>query len=244
MSIERGNDVAQWIDRALPDNVKVFVDKEGKRGLKTLEDIDRGAKIFIEKPFLWFTIKEDSLGLGMQWGLTRHIAVNLPKAIPVLETKLKLRASFQPPLQSSDKKKLARISKESRLTQAKVRKVYNFVCTYHLRTSLRLITGEGCVFGENAFMSIGLIFTNHSCDPNCRRIPITSIAAFRSGLAGLEAIREIRAGEEMTWNYLGQELPEAVRDRQRLLRREYGFYCTCARCRQEKQETIDAKMRC
>ncbi|CAE7022737.1 Smyd3 [Symbiodinium sp. KB8] len=77
---------------------------------------------------------------------------------------------------------------------------------------------------------------NHSCRPNCE------IDYSNNGTAIVVALRELRAGEELTISYVDeQSLP--VRRRRRALwlmqaplsaMRRYGFHCYCSRCSTER----------
>lgn len=68
---------------------------------------------------------------------------------------------------------------------------------------------------------------NHSCRPNCE------IDYSNNGTAIVVALRELRAGEELTISYVDeQSLP--VRRRRRALWLRYGFHCYCSRCSTER----------
>ncbi|KAF8208501.1 hypothetical protein K438DRAFT_1573997 [Mycena galopus ATCC 62051] len=63
---------------------------------------------------------------------------------------------------------------------------------------------------------------NHSCSPNtCTYFDLPSFS-FR-----LYAVRDIPAGEELTYPYLNVELPSVERNKEL---KPYGFVCTCSAC--------------
>ena len=80
---------------------------------------------------------------------------------------------------------------------------------------------------------------NHDCAPNCDTAFIQD-----RGVAVL-ALRDIRAGEELSISYVNEGLPVADRRRQLLA---YGFECACERCADEAEQAdatceSDAKRR-
>jgi hypothetical protein len=80
------------------------------------------------------------------------------------------------------------------------------------------------VEGRTAGVALGgdSSFMNHSCWPNCDARPVTQ-RCFE-----VRAIRDVRAGEEMTISYT--DLWRFAVDRRARLGRVFGFYCACERC--------------
>lgn len=77
------------------------------------------------------------------------------------------------------------------------------------------------------FFGIGLsraiAFTNHSCDPTCE------VDFNGNQVVIARVLRSISVGDELTVSYIDEELPLAQRQLQ--LRNDYGFSCSCDRCR-------------
>ncbi|KAL8272794.1 hypothetical protein Esti_003268 [Eimeria stiedai] len=85
------------------------------------------------------------------------------------------------------------------------------------------------------FLGWGLFFfgsmTNHSCWPNAESdfpLPRPSLE--------VRALRPIQEGEEVVLSYIDETLP--LHERQRLLKENYNFSCTCARCVVEATEAL------
>ena len=213
------------------DRVAIFTRDSGWRGLEALESCSEGGIVLREQPDLWFNLGEDVLGLGLVWGLTRNIMIKLPHFVPNLQADL--RETFCPELDSSDKKKIVRISAESQYPEAIVRKIYNLVCTYNMISQFQQVQGKTIVKGARVSISPKLGYANHSCEPNATRLDVTSLSDFQSKWDGLKAIRDIQASEEVTWSYFYGEIPDKVKDRQQFLRKNFGFDCKCQRCLRE-----------
>jgi hypothetical protein len=73
-------------------------------------------------------------------------------------------------------------------------------------------------FGESVYKYASRI--NHSCTPNCNQSPTDDEMRFH-------AVRDIKAGEELSVYYVDPELPQ--QNRQRKLD-DYDFLCKCAAC--------------
>ena len=88
-------------------------------------------------------------------------------------------------------------------------------------------------------MTRGLVYANHSCDPNASRIPMSTMEEYKENLTGLCALRNIRVGEEITWSYFPYTAQDTVsedfKNRQKLINRDFGFICTCERCMKERK---------
>ena len=91
---------------------------------------------------------------------------------------------------------------------------------------LRLI----CVTKMNAFSTgwyLSFAMLNHACRPNCTKL------SRGGGASQLRAARPIRAGEELTVNYLDQLSGQLMVNphRRARLKRQFAFDCDCALCR-------------
>lgn len=77
--------------------------------------------------------------------------------------------------------------------------------------------------GELQYVSLRLSFVNHSCEPN----------AVLTGNK-LKTKRKIKAAEEITYNYLGEEDQGTYKQRKAELQGRWGFECRCALCLTKK----------
>lgn len=78
---------------------------------------------------------------------------------------------------------------------------------------------------------------NHSCEP------CAATEGEASGEVAVYAVRDIRAGEEVTISYIeeDEEQPLKYKERQAALR-DYGFVCACGRCVRELQRVAARKL--
>lgn len=217
----------------LSDKVGIFIREDGRRGLKALVNFQAGEIIFREMPYLWFNGQEDTFGIGLSWGLTRNIALKFPETLTYMLETLQFKDSFKPKLTTKDKKILSILTRESGLPQQKIRKIYNIVCTYNVVSQIRAIQEGVTLVGERISIAVGVGLANHSCAPNSERLQTSSIEEFKSRIDGLQAFRDINVGEEITWSYFYNEPPNNLQARQKSLRKDFGFYCTCERCLKE-----------
>lgn len=224
------------VSSLLSDNVGIFIREDGRRGLKALVDFQAGERIFREMPYLWFNGQEDTFGIGLSWGMTRNIALKFPEALPYMLETLQFKISFKPKLTTKDKKVLAILTRESGLPQQTIRKIYNLVCTYNVVSQLRAVHGGVALVGERISIAVGVGLANHSCAPNSERLQTSSIEEFKSRIDGLQALRDISAGEEITWSYFYNETPTDLQARQKSLKKNFGFYCTCERCLEDARQ--------
>lgn len=218
----------------LNERVAIYSRPDGQRSLKALADFAPDETLFIEIPFIWAYLKEDIRGEGLGWALTRKIATEFPDQLLKMERDLKFRETFRPKLDKSDLIALANIASDSAMSSDKVRKIYNLVCTYNVIFSFRALFKDRFIVGERMAISKGLGYANHSCEPNATRLPATTLDDFTANEAGLIAIRQIEAGEEICWSYLPEPaLKQGVKLRQKKLKNEFGFKCTCPKCCRE-----------
>lgn len=77
-------------------------------------------------------------------------------------------------------------------------------------------------------------FINHSCDPNTR------IVKFQGDQVFVQAVRDIEAGEEITFSYGGNYKWQLLSTRKNMLRESYFFECNCSACEQGLQPITNA----
>jgi len=79
---------------------------------------------------------------------------------------------------------------------------------------------------------------NHSCDPTCRR-------SFLGDLQIIRAARDLPAGTELTFSYLGTvgKAPEDSRSLNKRLLDGWGFECSCPICVEDRELTPAIKNR-
>jgi hypothetical protein len=73
-------------------------------------------------------------------------------------------------------------------------------------------------------------FINHSCWP-------TACRSFLGDMMMVRAARDLAAGEQVLLNYLNQVPTERFGDREKHLKRGWGFLCTCFLCLYERSES-------
>jgi hypothetical protein len=217
--------------------IAIYAREDGRRGLKALKNFKKGQTLFIEKPFLWIGLAEDKYNEGLAWALTRNIATKFPDKVVQMEEGYKLQETFRPNLDQSDEMSLADIAKVSKYPMKWVNKVYNLVCTYNTKTELVLVAGSDAHIAERMTISTVLIYANHSCIPNSKRLPVTTIAEYQRNEDSLIALENITKGQEITWNYLADGLANDLKHRQKQLKESFGFDCTCNKCLLEMSVT-------
>jgi hypothetical protein len=218
------------------DKVEVFIRNDGLRGLRALVNFSKGDVILYESAFLWVSLSNDVHNEGLAWALTRNIVMKLPEAVHQMEKVGKFRESFCSKLDKLDKKVLTAISNSCGQPEGYVKKVYNLVCTYNVITLMEIYdpNSHSVMIAHRMTISKGLSYANHSCEPNSERIKVDSIEMFKSMKDGLVAEKEISIGDEITWSYFDEYKSKPLKDRQKELKREYGFFCTCSLCNREK----------
>ncbi|CAE8637682.1 unnamed protein product [Polarella glacialis] len=80
-------------------------------------------------------------------------------------------------------------------------------------------------------LSVYVGYANHDCDANAG----ASVDA--DGHACITATRSLEQGEEVLISYVDRHAP--FRERQKILREHYGFYCRCKRCVAEEREGLE-----
>lgn len=95
--------------------------------------------------------------------------------------------------------------------------------------------GERAIRGTGLYARASLV--NHECLPNLARFdgfdapPALGAAVMANTLVQLRALHDIPAGEQLTASYF--PLPWDYTERQERCQTQYGFTCTCPRCREE-----------
>lgn len=221
------------------EGIEVYVRKDGIRGVKALSTFNIGEVVFNDKILvsLGAYSARDPNGEGMPWSLTRHLIESRPELIEYMENVLKLRDSFKPKLDALDKEIIREIASEHCLSEAYVIKVYYLVTTYNLTTTYRTIIPSLGIVHDQKFclISLALCYANHSCNPNTERKSTASESGEISETF-LVATRKINIGDEITWSYFGECRHRKLKDRQKRLKREFGFLCHCSRCFSEHRK--------
>lgn len=83
---------------------------------------------------------------------------------------------------------------------------------------------DSCIFLTQSHL-------NHSCHPNT---DVQASTVSRTGPLKVFAARDIKAGEELTTSYVNPS--HTLHQRQRELRVNWGFICSCQRCKDEAKE--------
>lgn len=221
------------------NKVEVFIRSDGLRGVRALVNIDEGDEIFNEKAFLWVIESHSIRGEGLAWTMTRNIVTKFPEIVQQMETIGRLRESFRPKLDEQDRGSLKSIASFCGTSESFVHKVYNLVCTYNVVNQLQLVDPVNKTFSYGCRMTIskGLAYANHSCEPNAELITFFSMKEFNRMINGLVAVKKIGIGEEIAWSYFGDYSSRRLKDRQKRLKREFGFDCNCQRCLREKYKS-------
>ena len=223
--------------KTLNEDLGIFMMQNGHRGVKALRPFDKGERVLFEKPTYWFSLGQDTLGYGLVWGLTGHIALNFPQALNEMLNS-GFRPFFKPKLKKNDQQVLKFIASKTKLSGAEVKLLYQMIATYNLNTPYFEVhpATRKAYAGERAVICDVFSFINHSCMPNTYRPQHQSMEHFVNQIEEeLIATRRIEEGEEITWSY-GGDLPNELKNRQKSLRKAYGFWCFCTRCNAEKSK--------
>lgn len=133
---------------------------------------------------------------------------------------------------------------------------YKIAAGYNLSLTYQVINypkrGETMVTGRR-LISQHACMVNHSCEPNAKEYTLTTVEEIRQRIQGAVALRNIKQGEEITFSYIADvpdELVAEIEDpsqkyaaqpiknfnakkRRALLKKIYGFYCSCPKCKRE-----------
>ncbi len=215
------------------DDVEVFIRDDGLRGLRALRTFADGEVIFRDKTLVSVKLSDFPIAekVGMPWILTLNILLDKPEFVSVMEDELKFRPSNTPKLDQIDKLMIEELKLKPGIPEEKILKVYNLVCTYNLRTEA--VYSFPIPWSEQLCMiALGLSYANHSCDPNAERVTFSDEDDLFT--TGMVAKRKVLKGDEITWSYFGDCQHRALKDRQKALKKDFGFDCRCHRCFQER----------
>lgn len=131
----------------------------------------------------------------------------------------------------------------------RMRDAYCLAAAYNVRSLACLHTGINEIsIIDRAVIAPFACKANHSCSPNMNWLSHLTVEDVRERVVGMIAIRDISEGEELTYSYppdqardfpdeLKTEFEKAVsflsleqERRKYVLRKLYGFDCSCARC--------------
>ncbi|NRP10374.1 MULTISPECIES: SET domain-containing methyltransferase [unclassified Marinobacterium] len=125
---------------------------------------------------------------------------------------------------------------------------YNVVCGYILGE-----VGDSIHAYQRATISPMMCMMNHSCEPNAKLWSTEDPEEIKQRVAGMVALRDIKAGEEITFSYLVnisdelaedmssmeknslQPLSKNVNSRRQQIYQKFGFKCECPKCRAESK---------
>jgi hypothetical protein len=132
-----------------------------------------------------------------------------------------------------DRKFLQKLSKKYRKAYQHVLDTWRIVCTYHVRSYLLLSESNNL----KVRLQLSTLFNriNHHCSPNSYGVCyFSSYRTFKQPIAYVKAIRDIAAGDEISYSYVHPRvLIEDVRTRQKEISDCYNFTCSCSRCESE-----------
>jgi hypothetical protein len=123
---------------------------------------------------------------------------------------------------------------------------YNMLAAQLQSNIARDATGDGLCLNPR------IRFANHSCAANTEIGHFEGADAALGGVPGcscsvgnyvLRALRPLRAGEELTFSYIGEHVlasPEERDERRSVLHRRWGFWCECPRCEAQKKPVTEA----
>lgn len=136
---------------------------------------------------------------------------------------------------------------------------YKIAAGYNLNLSYHVINypnpGEVALSGRR-LISLHACMVNHSCEPNALAYPLATVEEIKQKVQALRASCEIKAGDEITFSYVTDapdEMAAEIEDpnqkraaqpmknfnakkRRALLKKLYGFYCSCPKCRTEARD--------
>jgi len=226
-------------------------------GLFAKEDIAAGEVIFVEDIILFENTQRpnphnipDAVELALRIWADDHFD-NLAQL------------GFKPdiwthPLTKEDKKWINKLlsnggwrgSRNLALDCYKIAAGYNIVFRYYISNHPSPATVTAT---ERKVISRYACMMNHSCNPNSTSFPVTNAEELNQRIVGEVAVEDIKEGDEITFSYLAN-LPDEMaaeiedpkkrraaqplknfnaKERRALLKKLYGFNCTCPRCRSE-----------
>jgi hypothetical protein len=126
---------------------------------------------------------------------------------------------------------LKKLSRRLKKPYEGVLDTWRIICTYHVRNYLHSDGLKVRLQLSNLFNRI-----NHHCSPNSAgENNFFTYEDFKKPFAEVRAIRDIDAGDEITFSYISpMTLCQNVRIRQSEILSCYDFICTCSKCESEK----------
>ena len=211
-------------------------EQDGKYGVYSLKDFRKGDLVFIEPMTCSYVMKPiDFLGEQSDACAFVKAIYSSPDTLGKEYKSLHLKAIegvFDTP-SNPDRKFLKKLSKRLRKPFESVLDTWRIICTYHVRNYLFLPENNGLVVRLQLSTFFNRI--NHHCSPNSDGIrDFFTYEDFKKPTAQVRAIRDIKAGDEITFSYISPvTLFQDVYIRQKEIFSCYEFICTCSKCRSE-----------
>lgn len=197
------------------------------RQIIATQRIDQNEVIFSDAPIASALIGNLTLPTA-PWDIVSQILAT--KSIQDLFKKLDLHVTkFQ--WDSDDADIVNRLSKQYKIPEYKIQKMYFSVCT----NNINFLDSSENNAGYGIFPILS--FANHSCNSNSK---ITSGDVSKKELI-LTSLRLIEPGESITWSYIDPRSGFTKMDtitRKTLLKTNYNFTCICERCRSELRMNV------
>lgn len=178
-------------------------------GLVFVRDVPRSTIVLRERPMVQATAVE---GAGL-WPLVCAVLLDAAALEFVLRFDESPAAAFI--WDAMETQSAATVARYAGCTAEQAASVFKRVST---------INFNSCIGYNGAVTKLvyrQLPYANHSCDPSCR------IIEGRDGEKALVTLRDVAAGEDATFSYIGLAPRQGA---QQLLRQGWGFDCTCAAC--------------
>lgn len=212
-------------DPASPPSLVRIAQWAGEKQLVAARDVAAGAMLVGEYPVAFVETREGEDDIG-PWLLLECILTSTSMYERVVAEDLKLTKW---PLGKDDETRLERLSQTYKRNPKKLAQLYHRVAANNLRYAGVEVTGYGI------WPTISR--SNHSCDPNSqpramRKVPLGEF---------LIALRPIREGEPVCWNYFSDPafLELGWYERNAQLHRDFQFLCRCPRCESERPAGVE-----
>lgn len=208
---------ADPITMTTPYPCEVRCSQDGERGLVAISDVRLGEVLIMERPVVW-TPGSPKNGARLAWRIVRNLLENPEKMAWYANAGLKLTPQNW---DEEDQKEAEAVAKKYTVDILFVETLFHTVATNHMG----YFDNSGKVAGTGLYAT--LCFSNHSCSPNA--MPKHSLKQHWRH-AALVAVRDVAAGEEITWSYHDAAIFLSYGDRRDLLREKFGFWCRCRLC--------------
>eukprot|EP00064_Thunnus_orientalis_P014419 superscaffoldBa00002496_g14463 len=209
------------------ENVEIFTTPEKGRGLKATKEFWAGDVIFSEPSLA--AVVFDSLVARIMWRLDKEGSVVSDMQLTTLDELEDHIADMQ----------------EDELKETKV-DIHNFLDYWPRSSKQHTLDVVSHMFGvincngftvsdQRGLQAVGvgvfpnLCLVNHDCWPNCTVI-------LNHGKIELRALGKIAEGEELTVSYV--DFLNLTEERQRLLKTQYFFDCTCEHCKNHIKDDL------